>query len=371
MKKFVKNILLFLLPVLLIISAVGAFYFIAKRIGELNSIEMNVELQRNNPECLIGLGYNEQNQYYKLLNANFYESPIISLGTSRVMQFKQECFAVSFYNCGGAVSGNYNEYRNYLQNLDYTPETVIVGLDAWVFNDAWNRERADYNDFEKIEETDRSKTTLIKSIMADWFSKKWTMADLELYPNNIGFNGRAKDCGFMSDGSYYNGDIYRDPTLSTDYKFSDTLYRINNGVQRFQWGENIDPDTLKQLNNLLFYCKTNNINVIGFLAPFAPSIYEEMSESGNYHYLDEIAPACQDLFNQYEYEFYNYMDGTSLNMTDNNFLDGFHGSEIVYGHILEDMIENGSSVGRYVDLNRTKRLLENAYDDFVFEKPDK
>ncbi len=89
MKKFVRNITAFFLPVFLV---AGLFYFVIKSTGELDPIEKNAEKQRENPACMIGLGYNEQTPYYKLLNANYYRAPIISLGTSRVMQFNGVCF---------------------------------------------------------------------------------------------------------------------------------------------------------------------------------------------------------------------------------------------------------------------------------------
>ena len=67
------------------------------------------------------------------------------------MQFKDVFFEKSFFNCGGAVAGNYNEYENFLKNLEYKPECILLGLDTWVFNDAWNQSCGDYSSFEKIE----------------------------------------------------------------------------------------------------------------------------------------------------------------------------------------------------------------------------
>ena len=369
MAKFIRNILLFILPLLLLVAETISVFFMAWGTGEFNSITESAEEQRKNHNCVIGLGYNEQTSYYKLLNANYYRAPIISLGTSRVMQFKKGFFSSDFYNCGGAVGSYYNEYMNFLENLDYIPETVIVGLDAWVFNDAWNVGCATYESFQEIEEVDRGTIPLMKSIFKDWCSGKWKAADLNLYPGNIGFNGRVKDNGFMYDGSYYYGELYRDPSSSWDYEFVDTHNRISNGVSVFEWGNHIDEDTLRQLENLLSYCKDNDIRVIGFLAPFAPSIYDLMDESGNYGYLGEINPACTELFNKYGFEFYDYMDGGKLDLTDEYFIDGFHGSEIVYGNILKDMVAHNSSVEKYVDIGRIDELIKHAYSGYVFEDP--
>lgn len=366
MAKFVRHIILFMLPLLLLAAVITIPVWESR---ELNPIIVNAKKQRDNHNCVIGLGYNEQTSYYKLLNANYYGAPIISLGTSRVMQFKNGFFSSEFYNCGGAVGGNYNEYKNFLENLNYTPEIVIVGLDAWVFNDAWNYNCAAYESFQTIDEVDRGAISLMKSIFMDWRSGKWKIADLNNYPGNVGFNGRVKDNGFMYDGSYYYGDIYRNPLSSEDYEFVDTYDRISTGTRRFEWGDHIDEDTLRQLENLLNYCKDNDIYVIGFSAPFAPSIYDRMMNSGNYRYIDEMNPACMEIFNDYGFEYFNYIDGESLDSTDEFFIDGFHGSEIVYAKILKDMASHNSIIAKYVDVDRIDESLNNAYSSYVIENP--
>ena len=370
MKKFIKDTLLFLFPFFVIVLAMLPFYFITLNTGEFDEITKSIEKQRKNHNILIGLGYNEQTSYYKLLNANYYRQKVLALGTSRVMQFKEVFFKESFYNCGGAVNGNYDEYLNFLKNLTYEPEIILLGLDSWVFNDAWNKQCQKYNYFREIQEVNTSTGRLLISIIADWFIGKWKRADLDLYPDNIGFNGRVKDKGFMFDGSHYYGDVYRFPEIQQDYQFADTLQRISNGNSRFEWGEDIDDDTLNQLNELLLYCKEHQINVIGFLPPFAPSIYAKMIDSKNYGYLSKITPACKILFDKYDFEFFDYLNVENLNITDDFFIDGFHGSEVVYGYVLKDMFVKNSSVKNYIDLEQIETLIENKYNGLVFSNPD-
>lgn len=370
MKRFIKNIILFLLPIIILMLGILPFYSIALYCGEFIKIDDNIEKQRENNYSLIGMGYNEQTEYYKLVNANYYQADIIALGTSRVMQFKGEFFKTSFYNCGGAVDGNYNQYINFLKNLHYKPSCILLGIDAWVFNDAWNRSCKEYKEYIEIRETNRSKGTMLKNIIGDWSEKKWRLDNLDDYPENIGFNGKIKDEGFMYDGSYYYGSYYRYPEEQEDYLFENTLSRIQNGVRRFEWGDHIDQDTVTQLENLLLYCSQNHIEVIGIVTPFAPTIYETMQKSGNYGYLEEIEPECRVLFDKYGFELYNYMDGLSLSVTDDCFIDGFHGSEIVYGYMLIDMKRNGSKARNYMNINDINYLLKNAYNGKVFYEPD-
>lgn len=348
MKRFISNIILFSIPIFMIIVGFMAFYMVGIVTGEFMATE---ELPgfSSSDNIAVGLGYNEQTAYYKLINANRKQADVLVLGTSRAMQFREIYFKSSFYNCGGSVHGNYREYKNFLENLTYTPKILILDLDSWVFNDNWNKFEKDYTEFEEIIPVERTKIVMAKQILLDFINEKWTFESINRYPNNVGFNGRIKDDGFYSDGSYHYGEVGRDITLSTDYGFVDTFNRIDAGKLRFEYGEHIDEDTLAQLEELLEYCADNNIYVVAYQAPFAPSVYERMAESGNYGYLEEISPACEKLFNKYGFEYYDYSDVSGLGITDEYFVDGFHGSEVVYAMIIDDIVKRCSNIRGYVD----------------------
>lgn len=366
MRKFLREIVLYSVPLILFFAVATLPGYNS---GEFRDFDDAIVTQRENSSVIIGMGYNEQTPYYKLSNANYYEADIIALGTSRAMQFKEEFFQESFYNCGGAVSGNYSEYKNFLSNLTYRPKIVLLDLDAWVFNDAWNNNLPDYSQFQQISQAKRSVLSMTVKMYLDLLERKWGFSDLKNYSENIGFNGRIKGDGFMADGSYYYSHLYRDPTSSDDYQFKDTLSRIERGVSRFEYGKHIDKDTLAQLDDLLHYCNENDIQVIGYLAPFAPSIYQRMVSSGNYGYLLEISPACEHIFKKYGHEYFDFSDGAMLEATDEFFIDGFHGSEIVYGIMLEKMIQADSLIAKYVDKERLDSRMANRYNSWLFDEP--
>lgn len=368
MRRFIANIALFMLPFFLFSLLMLPFYIVAAYTGEIGSFDRYILMQRNNPKILIGMGYNEQTSYYKLVNVNYFRPEVIALGTSRVMQFKREFFRASFYNCGGAVNGNYDEYTNFLQNLNYNPKVILLGLDSWVFNREWNKNRRKYSTFYKINQSNAVLAPLV-SIIKGWLREKWKFADINLYPVNIGFNGRVLGNGFMDDGSYYYGNIYRYSEKQIDYKFANTFHRISTGINRFEWGKHIDLYTIEKLDNLLEYCSNNNIHVIGFTAPFAPDVHEMMNTSRNYGYINEIPQTCKSVFSKYNFEFYDYLDAARLNVKNDCFIDGFHGSEVVYGLILEDMISKGSYIEEYTDSEKIAALIKNRHNGLVFYEP--
>lgn len=336
--------------------------------GELVDFDQLIEGQRQDHDIFIGMGYNEQTAYYKLENANYYQADVIALGTSRVMQFRIDYFFPDFYNCGGAVSWNYDEYLNFLKNLNYTPEVIIVGLDQWVFNDAWNQHGVSYRTKIPIDMLDRNSMSIGWAMMKDLFNRKWNIHTIENYPMNYGVNGQIKDSGFQWDGSYYYGNAYREPTAQEDYMFANTFDRIAGGYGRFEWGDHVDDKTYEYLEVLLEYCNENGIMVIGFAPPFAPSVYDRMIDSGNYGYLGEISPKCEEIFGQYGYEYFDYTDISVLGVGDAYFVDGFHGGEVAYAYMVEDMLVQESCLRKYVNEELLKELLDNRYSEFLLKE---
>lgn len=124
------------------------------------------------------------------------------------------------------------------------------------------------------------------------------------------------------------------------------------------------------MENSLSYCEENEIYVIGFWGPFAPTIYTQMFESSNYDYLIEIEPACKELFSKYNYEFYNYWDVSDFGITDDYFIDGFHGSEVVYAYMVYDMCEKNSELKQFINVDVLEYLIDNAFDGKTFYNSD-
>lgn len=368
MKKFLCRFFVFLAPFLCVAVVTVPFFYIGYTTGELRNFDSLMEKQRNDHSVYIGMGYNEQTGYYKIQNANYYQADIIALGTSRVMQFQADFFSDSFYNCGGAVDQNFREYTFFLTDLDYKPAVIILGLDSWVFNDAWNHNFPVLDLDMPVMLIERNKIVMLWDIIKDFVDHKWDWESVGRYPTHFGFNGRIRNSGFRWDGSYDYGDVYQELELQNDSRFQDTFERMNEGKSRFQWGEHADQETQGYLNEFLRYCKENGIEVVGFAPPFAPCVYERMTESGNYGYLSEIEPVCSELFEQYGYTYLDYTDGAVLGLDDTYFVDGFHGSEVVYALIMKDMADRGTSLGKYIDTEKLEDTLAKCSSSLVLYK---
>ncbi len=176
----------------------------------------------------------------------------------------------------------------------------------------------------------------------------------------------AGPIGYLWDGSYYYGEIYREPKEPGENRFKDTFERIAGGFGRFEWGEHMDKKSCGYLEALLEYCKGKEIEVIGFVPPYAPSVYDDMVASGKYGYLDEIGTACGILFQKYGYEYFDYTDISVLDMDDSYFVDGFHGSDVAYARMTKDMVSRGEKLKEYVEEEKLDQLLGQRYNNKMF-----
>lgn len=368
MKRFLGKLTIYVIPFVLLCAP---FLYVAVKSNEITDFDVLINKQNQSDDMLLGLGYNEQTVYYKLKNANDRKATVMALGTSRVMQFRGDFFLTSFYNCGGAVKGHYDEYVNFLVNMDEEalPQYLIVGFDSWNFNERILHDDI-YLDFQEITKKNLSKSSIVKRIGTDYFRGKWNMTDFVHGRNNIGFNGIFYGDGFRKDGSYCITESIVHPERAEDYEFKDTFQRIANGESGYEYGQEINRETLQCAERLLAYCESHDIIVIGVIPPYCPTALNQMEQSGKYEYLWKIAPNLERIFQDYHYELYDFTDIREIGCDDSYFVDGFHGSEVAYGKILYEISEQSPALRSYVDRDKLMVWIDNRYSNKLFSEPD-
>jgi len=148
--------------------------------------------------------------------------------------------------------------------------------------------------------------------------------------------------------------LLRNDTTASDFKYKDTYKRIELGNRRFEYGETVNTNAIIELDKLLIFSKSNDINVIAFLSPFAKTVYDELETSKNYKYIFDLESVLTPVFKKYDFEFYNYTKISSCNSSDIETIDGFHGSEVTYQKMLLDMLRKKSILNQVADSNRLK-----------------
>jgi hypothetical protein len=373
-KKFILKTAFFVIPVvLLVVPIIILLYTSGENYTSLGSFVSDEQ------KGLIGYFYNEQNYNYikwKAIQVR-KKHDVIALGSSRVLQFREEMFDAPFFNAGFTIS-RISDFKPFLQSLpkDKLPSTIIIGLDQWMFNDAWDIQMSARNNsfWEKSFRFSPS-SDIMKSCFLDVFNGKYDITDIQDKSSKkydltkIGLNALLNNTGLRNDGSmFYGGQIQKllqyDSTAS-DYNFQDTFSRIQNGDRRFQYGSEISPRLVAQLEELLKFCQSNQIYVIGFLPPFANEVKYELDHNSNYLYMKKIGRVAIKYFGLYNFEFWDLTDLSPYYSNDKEVIDGFHGGEVTYIKMLIYMLENNSTLGEYTNILRLRNDLQNRKNRFI------
>jgi hypothetical protein len=349
MKQFIKNLIIFIsFPFIILLFIFLPPFFLAFRSGELMPLNKIVKIQQSRDNVVVGLAIQNIDAQLKFETTKIINPDILALGTSRVMQFRREYFNddILFYNAGGAVV-NLVQYIDFIIALEYKPKYIIIGLDQYFFNEnyaKWDQSHAIYTyNYDPIK--------IVVNSFKKILQKELLIYQPYIYTNNIGLTAKVHGDGFRRDGSYFYNRIINEPNSDYSSKFvfpfEDTIERIDAGNRRFEYGEYIYIEAVKQVGLLLNECKQRNINVIAFIPPFAPYVNLKMEETGNYNYVKKIYTTLYPIFEQFDYEFYDFTDLSHLS-GDDMYTDGFHGNDDVYKNILLNIKDNNSILERYI-----------------------
>ncbi len=363
----VRRFLLFAAPFLIFFgfSSLALFWFeesyrnIDSRIGEKG-------------RYLIGYEFNEENYpYLKWKTVAVSERrKLLALGSSRVLQFREEMFDSSFYNAGYTIT-SLTEIIPFLQAIpkEKKPEFLLLGLDHWMFNqafdslekevsaDKWMRRPSAFSSEEKIHFL----------FFSQLLSGKYDFSNLSLGGTDrkkAGLNAHFKYTGFRNDGSMLYGlqirKLLRNDSSASDYHFASTFGRIRDGNRRFQYGEAENIRALALLDSVLDFCTKEKIKVITFLPPFARAVLDRMESGGKHAYIGKLRNSLPWLIRAKGHEFYDFTDIASCNSSDNEVIDGFHGSERTYVKMLVSMLDSGSVLNNVTSSARLREDLRKG-----------
>lgn len=356
-KKFVISYFIILLVFGLLLA--GIFYYLS-RIFEHNSFESIVQRQIKH-NSIYGTALNENVFAYKLELVKQTKPKVIALGSSRVLQFREEFFTHSFISAGNAMN-TLKEGRLFLEEVlkFYKPDIVILGLGVWWFNPfVPNYEKGEYFNITGTNISGAKVRDIFKLIYDKHFFQPQYLLDNHFITNpysnldSLGLNAIYNGRGFFKDGSYVYGEIFKDEKTK-DANFADTFWRIENSHSQFAYASHIDKERMQDLFNILNLLEKHHIQVVIFIPPLAPSVYQAMQDKPKeYAYIDELFTTLQE----YHIPFFNYHNPAVLHNDNCEFLDGFHGGDVFYARILADMAHNNQILKSYVNMPYLTELI--------------
>jgi hypothetical protein len=335
------------------------------------------ERQALHPEgSVFGPAYSNCVSDYKLAAIRKTWPRVMIFGSSRMMQFRAGFFApdARFYNAAG-IFGRIERFRNLLAAIprESQPEWIVIGLDPEHFNPAWSDENSELTRPIVFRERCDNALNLIQrnwlTVYEDARKGKFTLGGLARadLSRRFGLEAATRNDGFRVDGSYQRGRYEMpDPAIpSSEKRLGETLGRVKSGTSRFQFGDRVHEGAVAELRLFLGEARARGIHVTAFVSPYAPTAWKAMRASGKFEYVGKILPAIEPDFREQGFRVHDFADGATLGATDEEFVDGFHGSELTSLRILLRVTEaEGSAAAPYVSIPALRAIMAGARHPF-------
>lgn len=298
-------------------------------------------------KAIYGSALNGNLYKYKAEMFKYRQPAIMVLGSSRVITMREQFFNDSFVNCGLAIS-HLNEGAMFLEEIlkVHRPQIILLGLDFFWFNAAYHQPQS-------YPAHARSGTgNLLYKIRAPftWLEKGRislrTYLSVMLFRDNknkitnyenMGIQAIKNSDGFRNDGSYLHGEtIFGFNPTFVDIKFKETLEMIDKGGLRFEYGQKVSPERVKDFQKIIEICRRHKIPLVAYLVPVAPSVYKKIqSMAGKYAYIGELRRYLKTL----PVEYYDFYDISEITTSDCEFFDGFHPGDVLNQKMLLKIVE--------------------------------
>ncbi len=373
MKSFIRKIFLFFTPLFIFFLFPVWVLFES---GEFISTEKMISLETSNQKVLFGKAYIPLESNFLVQSIERKKPDVIALGNSRVLQIRKEFFRdnVSFFNAGGSILHS-GDLEWFVSQLSVKPKIIFLGLEQSFFHPMWtektmisNRLRSEKMNFEQF-------LGIGKKVYIDFVKGKIPVSFLFQNESSfvtVGMNARIHQNGLRSDGSYFYGEIIRNPQNPKleDAGFRETFNRIEKGERRFEYADSLSEEGIQKLETFFAFCKQNNIQVVGFFPPYAPSVWNRMTSMNNgknYAYIKLLMPTVNPLFMKYGFPLFDFSDVSSWSK-DSEFIDGFHGGEKLYAKMMLHMASSTPLLDSVFDRNTVKNKTdETSLDLAIFE----
>lgn len=354
MQRFLGRTCAFLLPVLAVLAAIYApLYRSTEAWGMETVVARELERAQSGGETLFQRSVVlEEMRRHRLVNLLNRRPRIAVVGSSTSMQFRAAMFgpyAARFYNAGGITNG-VHQLAELSSALESTPEILVLGIDLWWLNPAWQPPSSDT--LQQLRDTAaltldlRAVAPAMRGLVTNPRAMDWpallevpqAAGPLGLLP--IGLGARAGDGFRGSDGSrQYRIIVEREATGAPFKDPSRTLERIRKGGVRFERATAVDMARVAKLAAFLEDMKAQGITVAGYAIPLEPEVFDALSQSPEHRgLLDSYRHAVPLVFANAGQPCVDATDVRAMGLDSDNMVDGFHGSEIVAAHILERLL---------------------------------
>lgn len=347
----------FIIPVI-----IAAFYFtfaaaVLEKAGEYMPMSGIVDkLQKTNG--VFNSSLHSQAYWFKKEIYRRSSPDVAVIGSSRVLQFRQDQFSRPFVNLGMMRTIDEEVSITPIVFEKHRPQVLIIGVDHWYFHPNFELNQAPASP-ETVRITLADMLKVASWLASDAMAMKDVFTILHETSPNAGISGIVRNEGYDKYGSlrYYamvNGD-----RKNSDSRFKATIAKFNTGDRVFLGSDNLSKPQWDKFEGLLGYLKGQGIKVILFIPPAAPTIVDMMNkEPEKFAYFGELRKNLADAAKRYQFGYFDFHDPRPLGSSDCEFLDGIHGGEILYNRLLRQMALHNADLGRMVDMPRLEKEIK-------------
>ncbi|MCM1174299.1 MAG: hypothetical protein NC341_04520 [Blautia sp.] len=350
MKKWWKA-LLFLLPLLLMVAAVNwyvdSYAYLRVTYDEIGG-HMTEEKQN-----VIGLeesGYNDRSLLLACLNGQEDAKEVVVIGSSRVFTFEHTMFGTdSFYNAGLSEATIYDLWAvtGILAQNGHLPETMVIGVDAFLFNTAHDNDRwlelseaARYMDEAAGRETGGEKSggdagrTSASRHSTGRHPEKWLSLDYFRYNITCLPEGKRFEVSYTDDWEtelytkHYDGSVSYQKELR-EVRPEEVIALTEQAMEeqvvyRMTDYREIDAESMETLICLIDYLQSRHVEVILYLPPYSPMLYDYIESEEAFRITFEVEERMKQLALEKGIALYGSYDpeGSGLEMSD--LYDAYH-----------------------------------------------
>lgn len=288
------------------------------------------------------LNYDERNfqqLYVKKLN----KCPeILVLGSSKTLMLEQEMFgSTSFYN-GSLSAGCMEDMLAMYELFDKkacAPKKVIIGLDPWLLNESNGMERwkkfgsqyaallgklkldkkypvgnfanEDYKNYAEL-----LSFSYFQQSVVDWLRG----VDTRLKPSQSATNVMATK---HPDGSYMYESSYRDRSPDQVKRNAESEIAAK-PIKGFHDFTALSSKYKEIFESFIDYLQSKNVEVILFMAPYHPIVYDFFKKDSFYHIVFTADDYFRKLATTKKIKIHGSMDPSIYKLSNTDFYDGVH-----------------------------------------------
>lgn len=354
LKRFYAGLLL---PLLLLALLCGASLLVLVKSGEYLSLDEIITRQEKNGG-LYGSALFQRAFHYKQRLYHHVRPEVVTLGSSRVLQFREDDFSSSFVNLGSMSdldelielsSGVFDAHK---------PKLIILGVDFWWFHP--QAEKAFVNrSAAEVKPAPRDFFEPFSWLIRDKISAENIETLLRGKTPHIGISAITRGDGYSMDGSYHYTSTLTGTAPSDDPRFLASLAKIKKGEKIYAHGDRISQLQWKKFQELLIRLDERDIPVILLVPPLAPATSAAMSESGKYKYVADLRWTLERMAAERNIPYFDFHDASSIGAIDCEFIDGHHGGPVVYQRLLLNMAVANESLRKAVKLPEIGWNIQN------------